>query len=390
VNLNRENCLKIFLIAAGIVVLFWAVNHFDQLAWLLSTLLGWLSPFIVGGCIAFVLNVPMRALEHLLFRPSKKTGIVPSPKWKRPLCMLLSIILVTAALILVVAPQLGNVVMTIKDATPGFISTVQQWSADMMQKYPELSQLFQKIDQQNINWQGILDGIWQFLREGAGSMFQSTVGVIGSVFSGATTVFLGFFFACYLLAQKETLARQFKKLFYANFKSEHVDESLRILRLTNKTFSSFITGQCLEAVILGAMFWITMSIFRMPYAGTISVLIAFTALIPVFGAFIGMILGILLILVVNPIQALWFAILFLVLQQIEGNLIYPRVVGSSVGLPGIWVLVAVTIGGSAFGVVGMLVMVPLASVIYALVREKTAKQISVKKIPTSKYQDSAR
>lgn len=383
--LNRETCIKIACIAGGTAVLYWALNNFEQLQWLLSTLLGLLSPFIVGGCIAFVLNVPMRALERLLFRPSKKTGKVRFQKVKRPVCMLLSMVLVAAALVLVVAPQLGNVVLTIRDAIPDMVSAVQSWSDGLLKQYPELAQFLQKFDEKSIDWKGLLTSVWQFLREGAGPMFNSTVGIIGSVFSGATTLFLGFFFACYLLAQKERLAQQFKKLLYAYVKPTYADRVIQVGTLANKTFSSFITGQCLEAVILGMMFWISMTVFRLPYAGTISVLIAFTALIPVFGAFIGMAMGVLLILVENPIQALWFAVLFVTLQQLEGNLIYPRVVGSSVGLPGIWVLVAVTVGGSAFGVVGMLIMVPLASVIYALVRENTNKQLKERKIPAEKY-----
>ena len=169
-------------------------------------------------------------------------------------------------------------------------------------------------------------------------------------------------------------------------KPQRGDTLVRVASVANKTFCSFITGECLEGAILGIMFWISMSLLRMPYAGTISVLIGFTALIPIFGAWIGMALGVLLVLIAEPIQALWFAILFLVLQQIEGNLIYPRVVGSSVGLPGIWVLAAVTIGGSAFGVTGMLLMVPLASVIYALVRECTNRRLRTKNIPAEKYQ----
>lgn len=381
------------LIAGGTAILYWGLTNYDTLQKLLLTLLGLVSPFLVGGCIAFVLNVPMRALERLLFRPSKKTGKVRLAKLKRPLCLTLSIVLVTVVLSCVVFPQFGNIIVTIRDAVPVWIAALQKWGMGIMEKYPEVGQFLQQINWetnlQQINWQAMLDNVWKFLQEGAGTMFDSTVSIIGSVFSGATTAFLGFIFACYLLAQKERLSNQCKRLLYAHIKQERADSVLRVASLANKTFSSFITGQCVEAVILGCMFWVTMTIFQFPYAGTISVIIAFTALIPVFGAFVGMFLGILLILVVNPIQALWFIVLFQVLQQLEGNLIYPRVVGSSVGLPGIWVLVAVTIGGSAFGVLGMLFMVPLASVIYTLVREHTAKQLEKRNVPPEKYQTSA-
>ena len=393
-NLNRDHWIKIALIAGGTAALYWALNNLDELGVLLSTFLGLLSPFLVGGAIAFILNVPMRMLERVLFRPSKKTGKTPLPRLKRPVCMLLSMVLVVAALTFVVF-RLVDVVITMRDAAPGFIRAVQEWGVDLANRYPEVSAFFQNFSTdypevveflQGIDWKSVLENVFHFLRDGAGSVVNSTVGIIGSVFSGATSFFLGFFFACYLLAQKERLGVQFKKLLYAHLKSQHADEVVRVAKLANKTFSSFITGQCVEAVILGLMFWVTMSILRMPYTGTISALIGFTALIPIFGAWIGMALGVLLILIDNPIQALWFAILFLVLQPLGGYLIYPRVVGSSVGLPGIWVLAAVTIGGSAFGIVGMLLMVPLASVLYALVRERTGKQLRNKHIPPEKYE----
>lgn len=374
------------LIAGGTAVLYWGLTNFNALQTLLMTLLGLISPFLVGGCIAFVLNVPMRALERLLFRPSKKTGKIRLAFLKRPVCLVLSIVLVVSVICFVILPQFGNILVTLKDAAPSWIAAVQEWGLDLIRKYPEIGQYLQDVNWQSINWQDMLDKAWKFLQEGAGTMFDSTVSIIGSVFSGATAAFLGFIFACYLLAQKERLGNQCKRLLYAYLKQERADGVLRVAALVNRTFSSFITGQCVEAVILGCMFWVTMTIFRFPYASTISVIIAFTALIPVFGALIGMFLGILLILVVDPIQALWFVILFQVLQQLEGNLIYPRVVGSSVGLPGIWVLVAVTVGGSAFGVLGMLFMVPLTSVIYTLVRENSAKRLEKKAVPQEKYQ----
>ena len=216
---------------------------------------------------------------------------------------------------------------------------------------------------------------------------NSAFAAVGSIASAVVNAVVSLVFALYCLSRKEILARQGRRLLYS-FLPEHIcDKIVRILRLTNSTFSNFISGQCLEACILGGMFAVTMSLFRMPYVPLVSVLVAVTALIPLVGAFVGCILGALFILVDSPLQALWFVILFLVLQQIENNVIYPRVVGTSIGLPGMWVLLAVTIGGDLMGVGGMLLMIPLASVCYVLLRELTDYLLSVRKISPDKLQD---
>ena len=229
-----------------------------------------------------------------------------------------------------------------------------------------------------IDWDKVLNGIMSFFKNGAGSVLGSTFTVAKNIVSGVTTFVIAFVFACYILLQKERLNIQIRKVMYAYLKNEYVEKILDVCSLTYKTFSSFLTGQCVEAVILGAMFVVTMTVFRLPYALLVGVLIAFTALIPIFGAFIGCVVGAFLILMVAPMKAVIFVIMFLVLQQIEGNLIYPRVVGGSVGLPSIWVLAAVSIGGSLMGVVGMLVFIPIVSVIYTLLRNDVYGQLAKK------------
>lgn len=383
---NRTVWLKLSLTAAGVVVLYWALNNLNTLRTALGTIMGILSPFLVGLCIAYVLSVPMRGFEKLLFRPRKQRKgslRLHLERFKGPICLILSILtvlLLVAAVLLLVVPELGRTAVTIRDSLPGFALRMQEFGGQLLDRYPAILQTVQKVD-----WTGLWDSVLTFLKSGVGSVLGSTVGVIGSVFNGATAFFLGCVFACYVLLQRQTLARQLKQLCYAHLREDRVDRLLEICALTDRTFTRFITGQCVEAVILGTMFFVSMSIFRFPYALMISVLIAFLALIPVFGAFVGCFVGALLILVGDPMKAIWFVVLFLVLQQIEGNLIYPRVVGSSVGLPGIWVLVAVTIGGSAFGVLGMLVMVPAGSVLYSLVRENTAKRLKQRGTPPKKY-----
>ena len=224
-----------------------------------------------------------------------------------------------------------------------------------------------------------MDSAVAFFQNGAGNVLNSTFSAIGSIVSGVATFVIAFVFACYVLLQKEKLGVQVQKVMRAFLQEKRVDWCLEVFGLASKAFSSFFTGQCVEALILGTMFFIVMNILNMPYALLVSVLIAFTALIPIFGAFIGCFVGAFLILMVAPLKALIFVIVFLVLQQIEGNLIYPKVVGSSVGLPSIWVLAAVTIGGNLMGVVGMLIFIPITSVVYTLFRASVYKRLRKKR-----------
>ena len=236
------------------------------------------------------------------------------------------------------------------------------------------------IDWRSIDWESILSGVADFLRNGAGDVLSSTISAAKSMVSVLTSSFIAFIFACYILLQKEKLGLQCRKAVYALLPEKVAKRVLEISSLSHRVFSSFITGQCVEAVILGTMFFVAMSLLKMPYALLVGCLIAVTALIPIVGAFIGCAVGAFLILMTSPMQALIFVVMFLILQQVEGNLIYPHVVGSSVGLPSIWVLFAVTIGGSLMGVVGMLVFIPLTSVLYTLFREFVYRRLREKNI----------
>ena len=230
--------------------------------------------------------------------------------------------------------------------------------------------------------------MFDFVRNGMGNILNSTVSVASSIVSGIVNFVMSFIFAIYILLQKERLGRQVKQILYALFKEEFVDQVIEIGRLSELTFSRFLSGQCLEAVILGTMFVIAMSIFRFPYALLVGVLIAFTALIPIFGAFIGCFIGAFLILIVDPVKAFWFVVMFIILQQVEGNLIYPHVVGSSVGLPSLWVLVAVTLGGNLMGIPGMLIFIPALSVLYTLGRALVYRRLSLRNISRDKWAQS--
>ncbi|WP_010237653.1 AI-2E family transporter [Clostridium arbusti] len=385
-ELNRKNMRNILIVVVIAILLFWGLQHLSTVSYFFNTIFGILTPFLLGLCIAFILNVPMKVIENNIFPANAKDKKAIYKKFKRPVSLLLTIIFVLAIIILVMLIVIPEVVRTfgiLRTGIPNFILRIQELYNELIAR---LHELMPGITTAKINWADINKTVFGFLQNGTTSLLGFTVNIATSIFSGVLNFVLGFIFAIYILIQKESLARQVKRVLYAYLPETKADRLLYILRLSNKTFSNFITGQCLEAVILGTMFFITMLIFRLPYALMVGVLIAFTALIPLFGAFIGLFVGTFLILVSSPIKALWFIILFFVLQQIEGNLIYPRVVGNSVGLPAIWVLVAVTLFGSTFGIIGMLVSVPIFSVLYTLLREDVYPKLKEKKISSEKLE----
>lgn len=335
-------------------------------------------PFIYGGAVAFILNILMKSIEEKLLGRWKGKG---AKKLKRPVSMVLSLVAIVLVLAIVfgmVLPQIALTVSEIGRKIPAFMENMLPKIEQLAKDEPMIVDWLTQLESMEINWDGIVKNIVSFLKNGAGNMLNSTFNVAGSIISGVVNGVIAFVFSLYILSQKERLANQGKRIISAYLPENIGEKLLEICSLLYKNFSSFITGQCLEAVILGSMFVVSMSLARMPYALMVGVLIAVTALIPIVGAFIGCAVGAFVILMNNPLQALWFVILFLVLQQIEGNLIYPKVVGNSVGLPSIWVLMAVSIGGSLFGVSGMLMFIPLMSTCYALLRESVNKRNAVR------------
>lgn len=328
-----------------------------------------LKPFLIGGVIAFVLNLPLKMFEEKIFRKWKGKA---AGRLKRPVSLLLAItllILILTLVIVTVVPQVSKTVSELGRKIPVFadqvVTQLEEWSVT----YPQLKEQAETLQNLEINWNSLLNTVTDFLRSGAVSMLTSTVTVAGNIIGGVVNTFISFIFALYILSQKEKLGDQGRRILHAYLPEKAERQINKVLALLYKNFSNFITGQCLEAIILGSMFVVSMSLFRMPYAFMVGVLIAFTALIPIVGAFVGCVVGAFLILIENPVMAVWFVVMFLVLQQIEGNLIYPKVVGSSVGLPSIWVLMAVTLGGSLFGIAGMLFFIPLLSAGYSLLRD---------------------
>lgn len=378
-DLNKKSMKKIRELIVFTAILVVALWKFDTVLEGAKNIWGILFPFVLGGAIAFVINVPMSFLEKKIFGKTKD-GNKMGEKLARPISLLLTIILAVGVIALVmfgVIPQLTRTMGSLMISIANFVPQMQDWIREFSHNNQDIMKLVNQVQfnpDQAIKW-----GI-SILGSGAGNMMNTTMSAVGSIVSGFATFFIAFSFACYILFQKEKLHVQIRKVFFAFIPKQKAEAFLKICSLTYQTFANFLTGQCVEAVILGSMFVVTLSILKMPYALLIGTLIAFTALIPIFGAFIGCAVGCFLIFMVNPKQAILFIIVFLILQQIEGNLIYPHVVGGSVGLPSIWVLAAVTIGGNLMGIVGMLIFIPLVSVLYTIFREFVYLRLKEKNI----------
>ncbi len=360
-KLQWKTCLKVGI---SIFLLYLCIAYWPGVARFVTTLLGAATPLVVGFVVAYLVNILMAAYERHYFPKTRKTFLIKS---RRPVCMLgafVTLVAVVALVIYLVVPELVSCVQLLLAEVPGAIETVIE-KLDSRELIPE--NIMETLA--SVNWKSRLEQVFSVLTAGVGSAVGTVIGVVSSVFSGLVTGFLAVIFAIYLLAGKEKLCAQGDLLMKRYVRKTWCDRVKHILAVADDCFHRYIVGQCLEALILGLLCTLGMWLLRLPYATMIGALIAFTALIPVAGAYIGAGVGAFMILTVSPVKALIFLIFILVLQQLEGNLIYPRVVGSSMGLPAIWVLAAVTVGGGVMGIGGMLLGVPVAAVIYRLLRE---------------------
>lgn len=383
-ELSKKTLRNIFLVISGCIILYWLLHETERVRGAIRMVQQLTAPFAVGAALAFILNVPMRAIERKL-QGIRKLGV------RRALAILLTfvtLLLVLVGVVCLLVPQIDQTVESLVATLPDFFRRVETWLTEFLNDNPDLKTwIVENTELESLDLPSLVKNVITAVGNGITTVAQGAIAAVGNVTNAVVDAVIGLVFALYCLSRKEILARQCRRVIYS-FLPEHVcDQIVRILRLTNSTFSNFISGQCLEAVILGCMFAVAMAIFQMPYIPLVSVLIAVTALVPMIGAFVGCVLSAFFIMVVSPIQALWFIGLFLVLQQIEGNVIYPRVVGTSIGLPGMWVLVAVSVGGDLMGIGGMLVMIPLTSVLYALMREITDKRLEKRGIANDKLQD---
>ena len=383
-QLSRDTKRFLLKLSAFTVLLVLLVRHFGSIGTWIANMFSALSPFIIGACVAFLISVPMRLFTRLLGRPvGKEKRPLLSEKARRPLSLLLAILLVMlliALFIMIVMPQLIDTVSSLAGSVMRFVPVAQEWIAEFrvwLSRYPEVQAIVEPYIP-DVNQ--LASSFITFVQRYAGLIAGAAVSSISSLFGSATDVIISFVFAVYVLLEKDSLSRQCKKLLYAFLPRSFCDETLRVASMTHRTFFSYVTIQCTEAVILGVLCFVGMLILRVPYALVISVIMTFCALIPIYGAIISCVAGAFLILFQNPMQAVGFVAFILVLQQIETNLIYPRVVSTSINLPSMWVLLAVTVGGGLFGVIGMLTAVPITSIVYTLLGEITGKRLRARGI----------
>ena len=373
-TMDKKGKQQFLLVAFG-VALYAALMNLNEVAAFLTRLATLFTPVIIGLLMAFVLSVPMQGIAGRL------TRLMPKAKEKHIdlLSLLLTLLCVVIVVVLLCVLALPQLAASLKSIGTLVRENWPDWARLLSDHGVDTSELTDRIAA--LDWKTVLEKALT----GAGALIDSVVDLAGTTVSAVANVTFAIVIMFYVLLDRRSLAKQSRRLLYANLSERKADQVCRIARLTHTTYARFLSGQCVEAVILGTLFVITMSILGMPYAMLTGIVIAITALIPIFGAFIGCVIGMLLIVMVDPVQAVWFLVLFLVLQQIEGNLIYPHVVGSSVGLPSIWVLVAVTVGGNMFGILGILVFIPLCSVLYALFAMFVKKRLREREIPESRW-----
>ena len=383
-QIDKKTIKTLILGIMGCIFLYWFLNDMERVKAIAGSILSMLQPFLVGACIAFILNVPMRAIENQVRR-------VPNLPAIRTISILLTLTclgLVVALVGRLLVPQVRETVEIIAEQLPPFVSKVEMYIRQFLADNPQVEQwLWENTDLEKMDWAALAQQGIDLVGDTLGKVLGNTVGVVKGFISSIWNLIISLIFSLYCLGNKEQLSRQGRRILYSILPERWADELIRIGRLANTTFSNFISGQCIEVLILGTMFAVAMTILRMPYVPLVSVLVALTAFVPIVGAWIGCVLGAFFILVNDPMQALAFVIMFLILQQIENNLIYPRVVGTSVGLPSMWTLVAVTIGADIMGVAGMVLMIPICSVIYTLGSEFTAERVRLKGIDPEKLKE---
>lgn len=382
-KIDKKTLKRIIFGVIGCIVLYWVLSDFAKVKSVFDVVYNIMAPFIVGAVIAFVVNVPMRTFERWM------KG-VKNEKLRRGLalaCGYILILLILAGVLCLLIPQM---ITTIQELIPkaevfffNLQTNINTWLAD----HPNILEwVNEHIDLSKLNLSSIAQMALSWVGSSLGAILTVTVGAVKETASFFIDAFVAVVFSAYALMQKELLARQGRRILYAFFPEKFADGTVRVLRLSNKAFSNFISGQCVEVCILGCMFAVAMAIFGFPYIPLVCVVIAVTAFVPIVGAWVGCIVGAFLIFVSDPysLQWLWFCIMFLVVQEIENNLVYPRVVGTSIGLSGMWVLLAISIGGDLLGVFGMVIMIPAAAVIYTLISEATGKRLENKHIAEDK------
>jgi len=358
----RKNWRRILGLLVTVVLIYWAVNNLTAIQRFTVTMTSAFQPFIIGGTLAFILNLPVKMIEKQLTKWLKGYN-----NWYRPLAIIISftfVILIFLFLIFLVIPDLQQTISSFIDVVPKQISNVINWFYNFIENNPEIVQFVQELD---VDLDSFQQQLISYIQTFATNALGNVISIITTTISSVVTIFIAIVFAFFLLTNKEKITRQFKKIIYSLWSKKWANYIVNVGIKANEIFSSFVGGSIIEAFILGTMVYTGMVVFNFPYSLSVSVITGTFALIPIYGAILGGAIGFILISVVSFSQAIFFILFIIIMQQIEGNIIYPRVVGTSVGLPGIWVMVCVTVGGAFFGIVGMLLSVPTVSVIYALI-----------------------
>ena len=381
-ELNNKTIKRVMLLIAFATLLYWGLNNLSLLGGVLKSIGSLLSPLLIGICIAFVLNLLLKALERLWDRALTRWSSPWRDKLKRGVCLTLTMVLflgIIFAIIFILIPRLEEAGSTLVANIPTYVAQVQTWWENLSGFAEEHGVMLPELA---LNADQVKDTITGFLQEKGDSVVNTTLNITTSIVGALVNLLLALVFSVYLLAQKETLIAQAKRLLQRILPKKAADRLMHLLSLTNNAFSSFVSGQVTEAVILGTLCCLGMLILRLPYALPVSVIIAALSLIPIFGAWIGAATGAFLIVFQSPIKALWFLIFILILQQIDGNILQNRILGEKLGISDLWVLVSILVFGGIFGVAGMLLGVPAFAVIYTLITDRINKRLNKKGYPT--------
>lgn len=390
VHVNKFSIKKIIMIALGLIIFYLAIKNIAVVISYIGTFISFFTPFILGAALAFIINVPMTKIEGFLFKKvpeNPKTRLQRCAKTlKRPVSMLIALVLVFGVIVIagiIIVPQVASGLESLAEALPGAMDRLQDWISTNANKIDIVENLMNKID---IDLDSVGRELANTAKGWATAMLDSGFSTVSNIVNGIFEFVIGLVFAIYILLQKEKLGRQGKQIVYATFTEKTADKIMYITGMTRDVFKGFISGQCVDGIINAILFFIILTILGIPYAVMLSIFSGFMAMIPIIGSFIGAGVGVIIVLIMDPSQVLYFIIMYIIVQQIDGNVIYPLIAGNSMGLPSIWVLMAVTVGGRMMGILGMILFIPIFSVIYKLTRHYVLRRLKDNDVPEEKWE----
>lgn len=390
VHVNKFSIKKIIMIALGLIIFYLAIKNIAVVISYIGTFISFFTPFILGAALAFIINVPMTKIEGFLFKKvpeNPKTRLQRCAKTlKRPVSMLIALVLVFGVIVIagiIIVPQVASGLESLAEALPGAMDRLQDWISTNANKIDVVENLMNKID---IDLDSVGRELANTAKGWATAILDSGFSTVSNIVNGIFEFVIGLVFAIYILLQKEKLGRQGKQIVYATFTEKTADKIMYITGMTRDVFKGFISGQCVDGIINAILFFIILTILGIPYAVMLSIFSGFMAMIPIIGSFIGAGVGVIIVLIMDPSQVLYFIIMYIIVQQIDGNVIYPLIAGNSMGLPSIWVLMAVTVGGSMMGILGMILFIPICSVLYQLTRHYVLRRLDDNDVDKEKWE----